>query len=136
MSSVVPIDSRRDFTLPSDEVAFLESEGRPFELLVDGGTQWLLIRDFAIPPGYTVDRATLAIQIPVGFPLAGLDMAWFSPPIARLNGTVPPCCDASNTIEGRVFQRWSRHYPWDVDRSSLTSHLKAVEEWLTKAAAR
>src|SRR5690348_13981378 len=75
---------RRDFDLPEEDEDFLESLGRPWETVRDGGAQWLLLHEFPFPDGYNHATGSIAIAIPSGYRTAQLDMAYFNPALARL----------------------------------------------------
>lgn len=132
------VDSpRREFVLPEDDVEYLTGLGLPWDAVVEGGAQWLLVHGYALPLGFNVAAATLGIRIVPGYPAAALDMIYVSPPLSRLDngaiGALSPC-----SICGAQFQQWSRHYtpanPWRPNLDSVGSHLRAAEEWFRKAA--
>lgn len=124
---------RREFDLPPNDVAFLDGYGRPWETTVDG-SQWVLIYDFSTQhSGYTSAVVTVAIRIETGYPLAGLDMVYVYPPIARRDGQPLRCTEALQAINGTHYQRWSRHYtashPWIAGVDGLQRHVLSIEEW-------
>lgn len=125
---------RRDFDLPEEDEENLDARGLPWEAVNEGAFHWLLIHDFPVPHGYNVRAVTVAIQIPTNYPVAGLDMAYFSPALLREDGVPIPATDATITIQNRPFQRWSRHRtsenPWRPGIDNVATHLALVEEWL------
>lgn len=126
---------RRHFDLPEEDVEYLNAMGLPWEAVADAGNQWVLVHNFPVPEGYTVESTTVAIRIPSNYPTAGLDMASLEPSLARTNGRSIDRL-VSSSIEGRDWQTWSRHYssenPWRPEEDSLGSHLRLVEHWLER----
>lgn len=133
---------RRDFRLPEADEAFLNGLGLPWETVVDGGQRWLLVHDWPVPTGYNHPVAIAAVMIPPAYPDVGLDMVYFFPDLARLDGRAIPAVTQHQAM-GRAWQRWSRHYssanPWRIGEDDLSTHLTLVGHWLnhelTKAAA-
>lgn len=127
---------KRDFDLPEEDVEQLDVLGLPWETVNDGGRLWLLIRNYLIPKGYNVTTATVAIQIPPSYPTAPLDMVYFDPAFSRVDGIRIGATEAMEYIQGRPFQRWSRHWtqsnPWRVGVDDIAAHLRLVDEWLLR----
>lgn len=126
---------RRIFRLPEADEAFLDALGLPWETIREGGTRWLLIHEFPVGKGYNVDKTTVAIQIDGGYPPGKLDMAWYYPTLSRQDG-VPIAALSTEQIDGRQFQRWSRHYPWREGEDDLSTHIRRMEAWLRDEFAR
>jgi len=126
---------RRDApTLDQDRI-FLDSYAASWEVINDGSI-WILIADFRLPPGYSETHVTLAIRIEGGYPLAQLDMFYIYPAIHRTDGKAIQKADVRQRIDGRDFQRWSRHRtqgnPWVAGQDSLETHIYLVEEALAE----
>lgn len=125
--------ARRDFELTSGDRKLLDSTGATWETLIEGGARWLLVRGFAIPEGYTVAEATVALQLPPGYPDAQIDMAYFNPPLTRADGKAIGAL-SPQAIAGQQFQRWSRHRTtdgqWRPELDDVTTHLVYVKSWL------
>lgn len=126
---------RREFTLPEADRTFLDRLGKEWEAVKDGQTMTLLIHDREIPAGYNVSRATLALKLPDGYPDTQIDMAYFSPSLARQDAkSIANLTDA--TICGLPFQQWSRHRtgerPWRVGEDDLSTHLSLVDDLLRR----
>lgn len=123
------------FTLPEEDTAYLSSSGRIWELRKEGAANWLIIRAFVLPPGYTVTAADLALQIDAGYPDVQIDMAYFSPALVLLTKRAIPATTAI-AFAGQHWQRWSRHRtgvnPWRPGIDCVETHLHQVEEWLTR----
>jgi hypothetical protein len=130
---------RRDFRLPEADEAFLNGRGLPWETAVDGSQRLLHVHDWPIPNGYNHPTVTAAVMIPPSYPDAGLDMVYFCPGLARLDGQTIPAT-VQHQAMGRAWQRWSRHYtsanPWRVGEDDLSTHFTLVEHWLTRELAR
>jgi hypothetical protein len=126
---------RRQFVLLGEDEKFLEDYRLPWETVVDG-SQWVLIHDFPLPDGYNNSRVAAAIRMETGYPASQLDMVYFYPPITRKDGKVIGATQSMQSIDGRNFQRWSRHRttqnPWKVGRDNLGAHIILIEEWLER----
>ncbi len=124
---------RRQFKLPVEDLEFLEGRGEPWEAIIDGGTQWVLLHRFELPPGFTATHASAAIRIVAGYPDTALDMVYFEPHLARADGK-PINALSVQLIDGRSFQQWSRHRPpnnpWRVGEDGLASHCAYAMGWL------
>jgi len=126
---------RRLFLLPENDVKYLATTGTDWEALVEPpGSRWLLIPNWPVRlSGYAVDSVTVALMIPPGYPDAQIDMAYFHPHLARMDGKQISAV-ASMCIDGKSFQRWSRHRtkqsPWRPGEDDVSTHLVLVEGWL------
>jgi hypothetical protein len=130
-------NARREFCLPEEDVAWLDSTGYCWETIVASGVRWLLVHDWPVPTGFTAGRVIVAIRIVAGYPAAALDMIYLNPPIQRRDGAaVPGLSDL--LLDGATYQQWSRHYTaansWRIGLDDVSSHLRAAEEWLRLAA--
>src|SRR6202171_3509657 len=91
--------------LPQDERHLDDLELR-WETLVDAGRRWLMLRNYPVPPGYRVSVTDIAIEVPVSYPGAQLDMFYCSPPLALLSGAMIEQTQHMETVTGVPFQRW------------------------------
>lgn len=125
---------RRTFDLPETDVEFLNDLGLPWETLSPPG-RWLLINNFPIPEGYNVSTATVALSIDPSYPGSQIDMAYFYPPLSR-NDKRGIRALASQSIDGKNFQRWSRHRAcaseWVMGVDCIATHLSLVTNWLNR----
>jgi hypothetical protein len=121
--------------LPQDE-RHLDDLGLRWETLVDVGRRWLILRNYPVPPGYRIPVTDIAIEVPVSYPGAQLDMFYCSPPLALLSGAMIEQTQHMETVTGVLFQRWSRHRPWDAARDTLATHLALVDESLRREVER
>lgn len=123
---------RRDFQLPEHDIDFLDGLELPWEAIKDRGMQWALIQDYPVPPGYNVEKVTVAIKIEPGYPRARLDMAYFYPHLFRKDGKQINALTQLQ-IDGKSFQRWSRHRtaanPWREGVDDLSTHLAMISYW-------
>ena len=126
---------RREFALPKADEGFLEARGLPWETLNSGG-QWLLMHNFPVPDGYNHDQVSVAVLISSGYPEAQLDMVFFSPALARLDGKVIKATQAKQQLDGKEWQRWSRHRtaqnPWRPGVDNIETHFLLINDWLER----
>jgi hypothetical protein len=129
------MDTRRQFDLLEEDETFLREYGLPWETIVDG-SQWVLIHKFKTPLGYNHEYVTAAIRIETGYPNAQLDMVYFYPALARTDGKPIGAIDAKQNLDGKEYQRWSRHRtsenPWVAGRDGLGTHVILIEDWLER----
>ena len=127
---------RREFALPEDDLEFLENLGLQWESIRDGSGQWLLLHEFPFPEGYIVDNGSVAVSITPGYPSAQLDMAYFHPALSRKDGQALRQTQVTLQIDGKQWQRWSRHYGWVPGQHNLGTHILLVKHWLLVALGR
>ncbi len=120
---------RRQFRLPEDDEAYLDSLGLHWEAIIEGGVRWVLIHDHPLPDGYTVKTVTVAIRIEGGYPPAALDMMYCLPHLARADGKAVKAI-STQAIDGNTYQRWSRHYAWREGIDYLATHHLHIKDWL------
>ena len=130
---------RRAFRLPSSDEAFLNSTGREWETLSEGGLPWLLLHEFPVPSGYSQSMVTAALVIAPGYPDTQIDMVYFSPGLSRQDGKTINALSPQQ-LDGKPFQRWSRHRttqnPWRPGIDDIPSHLELVRHWLEREFLR
>ena len=126
---------RREFVLPPEDLATLERLGYPWETILVGKAQWLLIHDYPIPAGYKPRVASLAFNIPTLYPDAQIDMVNFNPPLAP-TGKQTIRKLTNRELDGKTWQQWSRHRtgenPWRPGIDDLEAHLELVDYWLRR----
>jgi len=131
--------NRREFQLPTDDLAHLD-KSYPSWHAVKQGAMWLLVDKVPLPEGFTVRDVTVALRIEPGYPDAQIDMAYFFPAIIRKDGKAIPATESFEVIDGRSFQRWSRHRtaenPWRPGIDDVSTHLTQVHFWMEKEAVR
>lgn len=127
---------RLDFAvLPQDE-AHLNRLGVRWETMLDGARRWLIIRVYSLPSGYNHAVTDIAIEVPVSYPGAQLDMFYCHPHLALASGGTIPQTQHNETMQGVSFQRWSRHRQWDSARDTLATHLALIDESLRREVER
>lgn len=131
---------RSEFALLDVDEVYLDQRFAFWETLVEGGRRWLVIHGYPVPVGYNIHRVTLALEVPPGYPGAQVDMFYVLPRLTLQTGAVPPNTEATATIEGAVYQRWSRHRgpgsEWKADIDNMITHLALVESALHKEVAQ
>lgn len=130
--------NRQTFSLPIEDTEFLENKGLHWETLTENGLKWLIMYDYSVPSGYNAQAVAIALQIPPAYPTTEIDMAYFFPHLAR-NNNRPISCITQQIIDGKTFQRWSRHRnpgDWRPGLDNISTHLMLVENWLVKELTR
>ena len=126
---------RRDFDLLPQDQKFLEEYGLPWETIFDG-SQWVLIHEFPTHEGYNHLRVTAAIRMETGYPNTELNMVYFFPALARRDGRTIGATQAQQVIDGKTYQRWSRHRtaqnPWSPGVDGVDTHVFLIEDWLVR----
>ena len=116
--------------------SFSKSYGLPWETIVDG-SQWVLIHDFPTHEGYNHARVTAAIRMETGYPQHRAQHGVFLSG-ARAEGRQGRSAqrEAMQALDGKTFQRWSRHRtpqnPWKTGRDNLGTHVILIEDWLER----
>ncbi len=130
---------RRQFELLPEDRQFLEECGLPWETIVDG-SQWVLVHDFPTHESYNQPRVTAAVRMETGYPNTELNMVYFFPALIRKDGRPIRAANAVQQLDGKPFQRWSRHRtaqnPWKIGRDNLGTHILLVEDWLEREFER
>ena len=130
---------RRDFDLLPQDEKFLEEYGLPWETISDG-SQWVLIHEFPTHDGYNHLRVTAAIRMETGYPNTELNLVYFFPALARKDGRAIGATQAKQVIDGKTYQRWSRHRttqnPWRPGVDGVDTHVFLIEDWLAREFER
>jgi hypothetical protein len=126
---------RRQFRLPADDEDYLDGVCDHWETLVDGGGRWLLLHFQQMRSGFSHDLVTIAFRIEGGYPPAKLDMVYVYPPLARADGRAIPTV-STQSIDGKEFQRWSRHYEWREGVDSVATHHIRMERCIADELKR
>ena len=125
---------RRHFELSIPESDFLGEYNCIWEAIIDG-SQWILLHDFSTQhPGYNHEKVIAAIRLGTGHPKTPLDMVYFCPTLQRKDGKPIGATQVIQQIDGKPFQRWSRHRtsanPWIIGQDDLSTHILLIEDWL------
>ncbi len=129
------MELRHHFELPPDDQQFLAEYGVPWETLVDG-SQWVLLHEFPTHSGYNHHQVMTGVRLETGYPTTALDMVYFHPALVRKDGKAIGATHSNQQIDGKTFQRWSRHRtihnPWVVGQDNLGTHILLIEDWLSR----
>jgi Prokaryotic E2 family E len=127
---------RRQFDLLPADRQFLDEYGLPWETVIDGAQQWVLIQEFPTHDGYNNPRVTAAIRMETGYPNTELNMVYFSPALARKDRREIAAISVTQALDGKSYQRWSRHRtarnPWKIGRDNIGTHIFLIEDWLAR----
>jgi hypothetical protein len=123
---------RREFHLPEEDEVCLDAMGIKWETIRSSG-EWLLLHECAFPSGYNHRNGSVAVQIPGNYPIAQLDMAYFFPALARSDGKGLRQTQVFQQIDGKAWQRWSRHYTWVPGEHNVCTHIILIRNWLEVA---
>ena len=120
---------RRDVFLRESDTTYLDANHPEWETVLDGQTPYVILNNFPVPAGYNHSKVKAAIILTSGYPIAPLDMVYFSPALSRLDGH-PIGALANHVICGQNWQRWSRHYSWRAGFDDITIHIERIKSWL------
>lgn len=126
---------RRQFELVPQDREFVETTGLRWETVTGNGINAVILICWPLPSGFNVPATDMHIRLTAGYPDTALDMAYFSPALARADGK-PIGALSIEQFDGRSWQRWSRHQnattaPWRLGVDSLETHVAYVRHWLT-----
>lgn len=126
---------RKQFALLPNDETFLKQYGLPWETIMDG-SQWVLIHNFPTHSGYNHPQASIAIRLVTGYPQAALDMVYVYPQLARRDGKSIGAVSVNQKLDGKTWQRWSRHRtrhnPWQPGHDNLETHIYLIEDWFSR----
>ncbi len=75
-----------------------------------------------------------------GYPIAALDMVYVFPALVRRDGRPIPQTNAVQQLDGKSWQRWSRHRtaenPWRPGEDCVEHHIFLVEDWFAREFSR
>jgi hypothetical protein len=129
------LGGRQDFDLPGEDREWLDDLGLRYELVREGGVLRVVIHGWPVPLGYNLAIVTANVRIEPGYPDVQIDMVYFDPPLARADGR-PIGALATDSFDGKVWQRWSRHRtpanPWRPGIDNLAAHFVLVSDWLQR----
>lgn len=124
---------RRAFQLPAIDQEFLDSRNKPWETVLEGQIQWVIIEGFAVPAGYNHATASVALRLPPTYSDGQIDMAYFHPHLARADGKQIKALSPQQ-LDGKPWQQWSRHRvgadAWRVGFDNIETHLLYVTAFL------
>lgn len=126
--------NQRAFSMPEEDSDLLKKLNLSWDSFVEG-SRWLILRDYSLPAGYNVEKCDVAISIPANYPIEQLDMFYMYPNLVRADqqaiGALSP-----QSIEGKQYQRWSRHRTelnqWVPGEDNLATHLELMNHSLAE----
>lgn len=118
--------------LPEFDREYLLEKEYVFEEKIDANRNGLIIRNWILPTGkYNLETSDLLILLPNGYPEVRPDMWYFNPAILLApSNRLAKQTQANINFEGKVWQRWSRHYPaneWRSGIDGIHTYLKKVQ---------
>jgi hypothetical protein len=130
---------RREFQLAEEEEQYLAARGLAWETVIQNSAKWLILHEYPIPEGYNHRAAEAALRIPPSYPDDQIDMVYFFPSLALVNGKairqLTPLA-----LDGKQYQQWSRHRtganPWRPGLDNICTHLLQVDSWLERELKR
>lgn len=119
--------------LPEFDEQYLKEKGYEWELLPDGGSGALVIKNYSVASEkYDHGATDLLVLIPAQYNNAGLDMFYVDPPLHLKNGNYPQAAETFEDHAGRHWQRFSRHLgrPWNPGVDGLPGFLALISKEL------
>jgi len=118
--------------LPEFDREYLLEKEYFFEEKIDADQNGLIIRNWILPIGkYNFENSDLLIILPNGYPEVRPDMWYFNPPLLLVpSNSLAKQTQVNINFEGKVWQRWSRHYPaneWRSGVDGIHTYLKKVQ---------
>lgn len=130
---------RREFDLPEGDREYLDARGVPWQAIGTTGQRCLLLDRYPVPPAFKCRETLAALLIESTYPDTQIDMVYFFPHLVLESGRTIAAL-TTHEIDGRTFQRWSRHRtaqnPWRPDVDCVATHMLQVDEWLRVEAAK
>lgn len=130
---------RRQVALAEDDVSGMDEFGLPWETVQDPTGLWVLQHERPVH-GLSDTLVSLAVRLEPGYPRTQLDMIYVYPALTLPGGRIIPATEATQQLDGKSWQRWSRHYtaanPWRPGIDSLSTHLVLAGAWLEDASTR
>lgn len=128
-----PAPPRMHFEPLAADVEYLNLLGLRWEAVIEGGVKAIIIYRWPLPDGYNVALVDVHVRLTNGYPDSQIDMAYFSPTLARKDG-----CGIKGLstlqFDGRQWQQWSRHRTdnskWRIGEDDLSTHMPLVRNWL------
>lgn len=125
--------------LPEFDREYLILKGYEFEEITESANNGLIIRDYKLPEGkFNHERSDLLILIPQGYPDTRPDMWYFFPSILLSpSNRLARQTQAKLNFGGKIWQRWSRHFPaneWRSGVDGIHTYLQKINSALATAA--
>jgi len=124
---------RKDFQLPPDDSEFFDSSGLKWETITEGNVMRLIMYDFPIPDGYNINHVDMYLRIDPTYPDTQIDMFYVYPALSLNSGRQIKAL-ATESFDGKAWQRWSRHRvnpnAWRSGVDCVETHLALVNQCL------
>lgn len=121
---------RRDFVLSAPDESHLNRLGLRWETVLEGGRRFVCIHDYPAPPGFTLQRFLLALEMQPSYPQSAIYGFFSFPALALASGRAIPNVSQGATIYGQHVTGWSRQRiapPWDPAVDCIQTHLMTVD---------
>ena len=112
------------FLLPDDDLEYLKAHFK-YTYKEENLKKGIIICHYKLPEGYEPDQSDLMLIIPDNYPVAKIDMFYFSPCISRKDGIAIEAINDENHF-GQKWQRWSRHYDWRPGVDNIATHITYI----------
>jgi hypothetical protein len=126
----------REFSLLPKDHQFLEVSCYRWRTIAQGAKRWLIVENYPLPEGYSADSVSVALDVPISYPVEQIDMFYVYPRVTLRSGSAIPQVATSLAIVGKLYQRWSRHRPnrddWNPEVDCIETHFELVEESLMR----
>lgn len=130
----------RAFALLDADEDYLDKLGLHWETTIEeDGRRWLLIHNYPVPAGYTVERTLLALEVPPTYPQAALYGFYVFPPLALKTGREIQRTQMRGKLRGQEFHGWSRHrgaVAWNPAKDNVVTQLALADEAMSKEAGQ
>ena len=124
--------------LPDPDREFLERAGIVHRVFEEAGMLNVELIDFPLPTGLNASHASVLLRLSPSYPDSAPDMWWIIPHLRAVTGATIPATEVIETIDGRSWQRWSRHLDptaWRSGIDGLESYVRLLRTELSQAAA-
>ena len=124
--------------LPPNDMEYLRDRAPGHEILAEAGLTCVLIPNFPLGSGFTMQQSDLLLRFAPGYPDVNPDMWWFNPPVQRLDAKEIAATQLREHYLAREWQRWSRHLQpgqWRSGVDGIESYVAIIRRELHIAAA-
>ena len=124
--------------LPEPDAVYLERAGIQHRVFEEGGMLNVELLGFPLPTGLNAHHASVLFRLSPSYPDTPPDMWWIIPHLTAVGGGQIPATEVIETIDGRSWQRWSRHLDptaWRSGIDGLESYVRLLRNELSSAAA-
>jgi hypothetical protein len=123
--------------LPEDDTSYLQEAHPGFSVTVENSMTCVVIPNFGLPAGYTVEKSDLLLRLNSLYPDSVPDMWWFDPAVLLTSGQPILNADLVEAVLGRQWQRWSRHLEasqWRTGVDGVRTYIALIRTELAKTA--